>query len=163
MWCCPPVNEINQHGEEGGFFVSYEGVREGKTFTKIRFTLAKSAKRDDRDMMLQGRARAGKGVHGNRQSRQRVAIGVAYQPTDAVLDQLRIIAPGWDRQALLARYREWSRVSATDSARALNVAGTSSSDFFHQAGTRPHRIGTNSRLPCLSRRITSTVSVGAML
>ena len=26
----PAVNEINQHGEEGGFFVSYEGVREGK-------------------------------------------------------------------------------------------------------------------------------------
>ena len=29
-WCCPPSNEINEHGEEGGFFVSYEGVREGK-------------------------------------------------------------------------------------------------------------------------------------
>jgi hypothetical protein len=27
-------------------------------------------------------------------------------------------------------------LSATDSARALNVAGTSLSDFFHQTGTR---------------------------
>jgi hypothetical protein len=44
----------------------------------------------------------------------------------------------------------------------LNVAGTSLSDFFHQAGTRPQRIGANSRAPCLSRRITSTVSFGAM-
>jgi plasmid replication initiation protein len=32
----PAVNEINQHGEEGGFFVSYEGVREGKSFAKIK-------------------------------------------------------------------------------------------------------------------------------
>ena len=56
----PAVDEINQHGEEGGFFVSYEGVREGKVVTKIRFTLAKSAARDDRDMKLQGKAQRGR-------------------------------------------------------------------------------------------------------
>jgi hypothetical protein len=55
----PAVNEINQHGEEDGFSVSYEGVREGKAFTKIRFVVAKSAERDDRDMKLQGKARQG--------------------------------------------------------------------------------------------------------
>jgi len=54
-------------------------------------------------------------------------------------------------------------LSATDSARALNVAGTSLSDFFHQAGTKPQRIDTSPRAPRLSRRLTSTVSVGAML
>jgi hypothetical protein len=32
-------------------------------------------------------------------------------------------------------------LSAPDSARALNVAGTSLSDFAHQAGIRPQRIG----------------------
>ena len=53
--------------------------------------------------------------------------------------------------------------SATDSARALKVAGSSFAGFFHQPGMRPQRIGTNSRAPCLSSRITSTVSVGAML
>src|SRR5271154_4963599 len=56
----PAVNEINEHGDEGGFFVSYEGVREGKSFTKIRLTLAKSAERDDRDAVLQGKARRGR-------------------------------------------------------------------------------------------------------
>src|SRR5271156_6268314 len=38
----PAVNEINEHGEDGGFFVAYEGIREGKAFTKIKFTLAKT-------------------------------------------------------------------------------------------------------------------------
>jgi hypothetical protein len=52
--------------------------------------------------------------------------------------------------------------SATDSARALNVAGISFAVFFHHPGMRPQRIGTSSR-PCFPSRITSTVSVGAML
>lgn len=102
----PAVNEINQHGEEGGFFVAYEGLREGKSFSRIRFTLAKSAERDDRDSMLQGKAQRGRAfaaVAG------RAASDEMYEPTDAVLDQLRTIAPGWDRQALVARYREWTK------------------------------------------------------
>ena len=108
----PAVNEINQHGAEGDFFVSYEGVREGKAFIKIRFMLTKSAERDDRDMRLQGRARRGRAFAAIAGPGSGLAIGVAYQPTDAVLDQLRTIAPGWDRQALLARYREWSKGKA---------------------------------------------------
>lgn len=102
----PAVDEINEHGEEGGFFVSYEGVREGKSFAKIRFTLAKSAARDDRDAKLQGRARRGRTF---KAAAPMPAIGAPYEPTDAVLDQLRTLAPGWDRQGLLARYRDWSR------------------------------------------------------
>ena len=52
--------------------------------------------------------------------------------------------------------------SATVSARALKVAGTSFSGFFHHTGTRPQRIETNSR-PASARRTTSIVVVGAML
>jgi plasmid replication initiation protein len=105
----PAVNEINQHGEEGGFFVAYEGVREGKSFTKIRFTLAKSAERDERDMTLQDKARRGRAFTAADNLR---AVAAAYEPTDAVLGQLARIAPGWDRQALVAQYREWSRGKA---------------------------------------------------
>jgi hypothetical protein len=93
--------------QEGGFFVSYEGLREGKSFAKIRFMLAKSAARDDRDTKLQGKARRGRTFR--RTESPAVAIGTPYEPTDAVLDQLRTLAPGWDRQALVARYRQWSR------------------------------------------------------
>ena len=102
----PAVNEINEHGEEGGFFVSYEGIREGKSFTKIRFMLAKSAARDDRDNKLQGKARRGR-AYAN--PGEQLTHGATYEPTDAVLAQLLAIAPGWDRQALVAQYREWSR------------------------------------------------------
>jgi Initiator Replication protein len=101
----PAVDEINEHGDEGGFFVSYEGIREGKAFTKIKFTLAKSASRDDRDATLQGKARRGRAFARTPQ----LALGAPYAPSDAVLDQLRTIAPGWDRQGLIARYREWSK------------------------------------------------------
>src|ERR1700740_1186642 len=41
--------------------------------------------------------------------------------------------------------------SATVSPRPLNVAATSLSDFFHQLGTRPQRIGTSSRAPSRTR------------
>ena len=45
--------------------------------------------------------------------------------------------------------------------RALKVAGTCFSAFFHQPGTRPQRICSRARSPALSST-TSTVSVGAM-
>ena len=67
-----------------------------------------------------------------------------------------------DAAALLNASRNIG-LSATDSARALKVAGISLIVFFHQPGTRPQRIGTSSRCPSLSSRITSTMSVGAML
>ena len=87
------------------FFVAYEGIREGKAFTKVKFTVGKSASRDERDTKLQGKA--------NRARRFKPAAvpagGASYQPNDEVLEKLREVAPGWDRQALVARYAEWSR------------------------------------------------------
>ncbi len=103
----PAVNEINEHGEEGGFFVTYEGVREGKSFTKIKFTLSKTAARDERDEVLQGKTRRARSFKA-----PPVTDGAPYEPTDAVLNQLQALAPGWDRQALIAHYREWSKEKA---------------------------------------------------
>ena len=102
----PAVNEINERAEEGGFCVAYEGIREGKSFTKIKFTLVKTVARDDRDVMLQGKARRGKAFTA---AAPNTPHSAPYEPTDAILDQLRTLAPGWDRQGLVARYREWSR------------------------------------------------------
>jgi hypothetical protein len=100
----PAVSEINEHGEDGGFFVAYEGIREGKAFTKIKFLLSKTASRDDRDAVLQGNARRAKTF-----THSPIMPDAPYEPTDAVLNQLRTLAPGWDRQALLAQYRQWSK------------------------------------------------------
>ncbi len=52
--------------------------------------------------------------------------------------------------------------SATLSARALNVDGSSFSGFFHHDGTSPQRIGRISR-PTSPERMTSIVVVGAIL
>jgi hypothetical protein len=101
----PAVDEINQHGEEeGGFSVSYEGVRQGKAYTKVRFALVKSAARDDWDTKLQGKARRGRTFTA---SPKRVA-GERYRPTEAVLHQLNAIAPGWDKEVLVTRFNTWS-------------------------------------------------------
>jgi hypothetical protein len=106
----PAVDVINQHSDEGGFIVRYEGIREGKSFGKIRFTLVKTAERDDRGTVLQGKARRGRAFAaiGNAGG----APGAPYLPTDAVYDKLATIAPGWDRQGLVAKYREWSKGKA---------------------------------------------------
>jgi hypothetical protein len=100
----PAVKEINEHGEDAGFFVAYEGIREGRSFAKVKFTLTKTAARDDRDVLLQDKARRSREYTAAARSK----IGEAYEPTDPVWDKLREVAPGWDGQALLARFRQWS-------------------------------------------------------
>ena len=82
-------------------------MREGKSFTKVKFILTKMAARDARDAMLQGKAQRARSYDA-----QPVVTGAAYEPTDAVLEQVRVLAPNWDRQGLLAQYREWSRGKA---------------------------------------------------
>ena len=104
----PAVNELNAHSEDSGFSVRYETIREGKAFTKIKFTLTKTKSRDNRDKILQGKAK--KAISFTSLPHM---TGDFYQPTEAVLDQIRTIAPGWDRQALLAQYRDWSRGKTT--------------------------------------------------
>ncbi|UZO94927.1 replication initiation protein [Roseomonas mucosa] len=110
----PAINEINEQGEEGGFFIAYEGIREGKSYAQIRFTLTKTAERDDRDMLLQDKARRGRAyAYAAPPMAAAAPTSSLYEPTDAVLDQLARIAPGWDRQALLARFREWTQGKPT--------------------------------------------------
>jgi hypothetical protein len=100
----PAVNEINEHGEEGGFFVAYEGIREGKSFTKIKFTVTKTGARDERDETLQKKAVRARRFTEPAQSGE---AGAHYAPPDHVLDILAKIAPGWDRQALVAQFNGW--------------------------------------------------------
>ena len=102
----PAVNEINRYCEEAGFVVGYEGVRDGKAYTKIKFMVTKTAARDDRDNLLQGKAKRARSYKG---APALQVVASSYEPTDAILDKLHDLAPGWDRQGLLSKYREWSR------------------------------------------------------
>jgi hypothetical protein len=106
----PAVDEINEHAEDAGFSVAYEGVREGgKAFTKIKFTVTKTEARADRDETLQKKAtRAKRFTH----KPGAIEPSAPYNPPDHVLNNLRTIAPGWDRQALIADFNAWKKGKA---------------------------------------------------
>ncbi len=97
----PAIKEINEHADEAGFTVAYEGIREGKGFTKIKFTVSKTRERANKELFIKEAAKRKRGF------KPTASTAGHYEPTDAVLNQLREIAPGWDRQALLVQYREW--------------------------------------------------------
>eukprot|EP01037_Dinobryon_pediforme_P019137 gene19137-19502_t len=97
----PAINEVNEHADEAGFTVAYEAIREGKSFSKIKFTVSKTRDRANKELFIKEAAKRKRGF------KPTAPTTGHYEPTDAVLNQLREIAPGWDRQALLAQYREW--------------------------------------------------------
>eukprot|EP01042_Synura_sphagnicola_P002955 gene2955-3620_t len=96
-----PIWDINEHADEAGFTVAYEAIREGKSFSKIKFTVSKTRDRANKELFIKEAAKRKRGF------KPTAPTTGHYEPTDAVLNQLREIAPGWDRQALLAQYREW--------------------------------------------------------
>ncbi len=100
----PAVREINENDEDAGFVVSYEGVRQGRAFTEIRFNLTQTASRADRDAALQGRAQRKRSF-----AAKRLPAGADYQPTDEVWDQTRKLARGWDLHKLVAQFNSWSK------------------------------------------------------
>jgi hypothetical protein len=106
--------------EDAGFTVGYEGVREGKAFTRIRFAVTKTLERDDRDEALQRNADlARRHVRGGMAP---LIDNVSYNPPDHVLEQLRTLAPGWDRhlpRMLTARLSAGLKKSRTVSRRDL--------------------------------------------
>ncbi len=38
----PAITEINKHGDDAGFTIAYEAIREGKAYNKIKFTVTKT-------------------------------------------------------------------------------------------------------------------------
>ena len=58
------VDEINTYADLAGFTVDYEGLREGKGFAKIKFTVDKTDGREARETMLGRKARFTSAVHG---------------------------------------------------------------------------------------------------
>jgi len=66
--------------------------------------LSKTAARDERDGVLQGKARRARTFDA-----PPVAAGAVYEPTDAVLTQLARACAELGPPSVLAQYREWSK------------------------------------------------------
>lgn len=101
----PAVDEINANSGEGGFTVSYEGIREGKAFARVKFTVEKTEARENRDFALVKKATRARAF----KAPAVPASGAPYTPTEAVYTQLNTIAAGRDKQFLIASFNDWSK------------------------------------------------------
>ena len=98
------VDEINANAAESGFTVSYEALRHGKAFTKIRFTVAKTDGRQAHDAMLHRKATIQK-------RRTRAAAGIADpdnppMPSGEAIDTFRRNWPGNDPYDVINRFQD---------------------------------------------------------
>ncbi len=100
----PAVSEINANAAEAGFTVEYEGIREGKAFTKIRFSVAKTGERHEREAMLGQKAKV-------QQRRARATAGLADpdnppMPSGVAIETFRDKWPGQDPYDVINRFQD---------------------------------------------------------
>ncbi|MGP7984295.1 replication initiation protein [Rhodoblastus sp.] len=106
------VEEINTYADLAGFSVEYEGIREGKAFTKIKFTVAKTDGRQERETML-GRKAV---IH---KRRARAIAGLADpdnppMPSGDALDAFRRKWPGNDPYEVIGLFQDkWRGAGCT--------------------------------------------------
>jgi len=98
------VDEINAYADLAGFTVDYEAIRDGKAFTKIKFTVAKTDGRQDREAQLGRKAK----IH---KRRARAIAGLADpdnppMPSGDALDTFRRKWPATDPYEVIGRFQE---------------------------------------------------------
>ncbi len=98
------VDEINERADEAGFSVAYEGIREGKAFTKIKFTVTKTEGRAAEEATIGRKAQMQK-------RRKRAIAGVADpanppMPSGEALDAFRQKWPGVDPYEVIGRFQD---------------------------------------------------------
>src|SRR5208283_3760822 len=89
------VDEINTYADLAGFTVDYEGLREGKGFGKIKFTVTKTDGRHERETLLGRKAK----IH---KRRARAIAGLADpdnppMPSGDALDPYEVIGRFQDK------------------------------------------------------------------
>ena len=99
-----PLMKSTPMSTEAGFSVEYEGVREGKAFTKIKFTVGKTDGRQERETMLGRKAN----IH---KRRARAIAGLADpdnppMPSGDALDAFRRKWPGNDPYEVIGRFQD---------------------------------------------------------
>jgi hypothetical protein len=100
----PAVDEINTHADEAGFAVAYEGVREGKAFTRIKFTVTKTEGRTANEAAIKQKAAMHK-------RRAKAIAGVADPdnppfPSGIALDAFRGKWPGQDPYVVIDKWQD---------------------------------------------------------
>ena len=116
----PAIAEINAHADEAGFTVDYEGIREGKAFTKIKFTVEKTDGREARETMLGRKAK----MH---ERRARAIAGLADpdnppMPSGDALDSFRRKWPGNDPYEVIGRFQDKWRAEGCAAIRSPDGA-----------------------------------------
>jgi Initiator Replication protein len=100
----PAVEEINRDADAAGFVVAYEGIRQGKAFTHIKFTVTKSEDRQNSDTQLRRKSQMHK-------RRTRAAAGIADpdnppMPSGEAIDAFRRDWPGNDPYDAINRFQD---------------------------------------------------------
>jgi len=116
----PAIAEINAHADEAGFSVEYEAIREGKAFTKIKFTVKKTDGRAAREMMLGRKAK----IHTRR---ARATAGLPDpdnppMPSGDALDSFRSKWPGNDPYEVIGRFQDKWRAEGCAAIRSSDGA-----------------------------------------
>ena len=98
------VDEINSRAEDAGFVVAYEGLREGKAYTQIKFTVVKTDDREARDQLLSRQA-------GMQRRRAKAVAGVSDPenpptPSGLAIDTFRDRWPGSDPYDAIGRFQD---------------------------------------------------------
>jgi hypothetical protein len=114
------VDEINTYAEEAGFTVAYEGMREGKAFTKIKFTVEKTDGREARESMLGRKAK----IH-KRRARAVAGLGDPDNPPSPsgdAIDSFRRKWPGNDPYEAIGRFQDKWRAEGCAALRSPDGA-----------------------------------------
>ncbi len=133
----PAVDEINEHADEAGFTVAYEGLREGKAFTKIKFTVAKTGERHERETLLGRKAK----IH---KRRQRAIAGLADPdnpplPSGDALDTFRRKWPGHDPYEVIGLFQDKWRADGCAAIRSPDGAFLKFAERMFEARARKPR------------------------
>jgi hypothetical protein len=98
------VDEINTYADLAGFSVDYEAIRDGKAFTKIKFTVEKTDGRENREAQLGRKAK----IH---RRRARASAGLADPdnpptPSGDALDTFRKRWAGNDPYEVISKFQD---------------------------------------------------------
>lgn len=108
----PAIAEINAHADEAGFTVAYEGVREGKAFGKIKFTVAKTGDRHHQESQIRAAIKAK-----TRRLNREKGVGDPNSPpvpSGTALDRFRAEWPGKDPYEVIGLWHDKWRASGCE-------------------------------------------------